>query len=169
MLFRTLTRTFWTRCRPHNSAHFWFRFWSKLFIAFLDELDNFKHFETYFFLAIFGPKNRQIGDFWGRQWRQVAKLAKIWKLRCVWARPLWWMGLGISQIAKNSDSPLVWIISVRITMASPMQSGAGALLPWFKASCQILAYLMKFQILTVPSSNHQKYGQEWWKALFNLP
>ena len=26
------------------------------FIAFLDELGNFKHFETYFFLAIFGPK-----------------------------------------------------------------------------------------------------------------
>ncbi len=32
------------------------------FIAFLDELDNFKSFEPYFFLAVFWAKNRQFGD-----------------------------------------------------------------------------------------------------------
>ena len=39
---------------------------AKFFIAFLAELGNFKHFEPYFFLAIFGdiwrPPDRQIGD-----------------------------------------------------------------------------------------------------------
>ena len=37
----------------------------KIFIAFLDELGNFKHFETYFFF----------GDFWAKKspiWRSVA-------------------------------------------------------------------------------------------------
>ena len=36
---------------------------SKIFIGFLDELGNFKHFETHFFWRFFGPKNRRFGDF----------------------------------------------------------------------------------------------------------
>ena len=35
---------------------------SKFFIGFLDELGNFKHFETYFFFGDFWAKNRQFGD-----------------------------------------------------------------------------------------------------------
>ena len=34
----------------------------KFFIPFLDELDNFKHFELYFFFGDFWAKNRQFGD-----------------------------------------------------------------------------------------------------------
>ena len=42
----------------------------KIFFAFLDELGNFKHFETYFFFGDFWGKNRQFGDLWRSGGRQ---------------------------------------------------------------------------------------------------
>ena len=61
----------------------------KNFFAFLDELGNFKHFETYFF-------------FWRFLCQKIAKLGKSKELRGVWAHQLQKMGLETSQIRKKS-------------------------------------------------------------------
>ena len=72
------SRIFSRAARARRSARACVTLRQKIFIAFLDELGNFKHFETYFFLAIFGPKNRQFGDLAPARspdWQKIANLA----------------------------------------------------------------------------------------------
>ena len=60
----------------------------KFFIVFLDELGNFKHFDTYFFFGDFWAKKSPIWRSGARQWRQNAKMAKSWELRGAQTHPL---------------------------------------------------------------------------------
>ena len=64
------------------------------FFEFLDELDDFKHFETNLF---FSP----IWRHWRHKWRQFTKLAKIKELGSARTHPLWWMGPGTSKFQKR--------------------------------------------------------------------
>ena len=75
----------------------------KFFIAFLDELGNFKHFETYFFLAIFGPKNRQFGDLAP----QVAKLAIF--QHSSEGENVWHQKQSHSSSKIHMGDPVVWL------------------------------------------------------------
>ena len=52
------------------------------FIAFLDELGNFKHFETYFFLAIFGPKIANLA-IWRSPVQFGQKKSPIWRYNTI--------------------------------------------------------------------------------------
>ena len=70
------SRIFSRAARARRSARARVTLRQKIFIAFLDELDNSKHFEPYFFLAIFWAKKSPIWQSGARQWRQIAKLAK---------------------------------------------------------------------------------------------